>query len=288
MRLPLPAPRQADGRPAPGPLAAWVDFLHPAPIVVVLLAATGFTAAAVQGWPPVDRLGPFLLALLLTQLAISIHNDYCDRALDAVAKPWRVLPRGLVAPRTALGWSLGLLLAGLLVAGLLGPWVAALVALGTGAGLLYNAWFKRSAWTWLPFWLGLPALPLCAFVVVDRVDPQLWLVYPIGLPLVVAIYLADTLADIESDAALGVRGLAHRLGPRNARLACWAAVALGHGLALALWPSGHTPGLLAVLSIGLLIAAIVLDRLRLQHGHWLAIMGSVTVLAAGWLADIVR
>jgi hypothetical protein len=77
----------------------------------------------------------------------------------------------------ALGWSLGLL----------GPWVAALVAFGTGAGLAYNAWFKRSVWTWLPFAVGLPTLPVCAFLVVDRFDPRLGLLYPIGLPLVLAI-----------------------------------------------------------------------------------------------------
>jgi 4-hydroxybenzoate polyprenyltransferase len=269
----------------PGALAAWIAFCHPAPIAVVLLAATGFAAAAVQGWPPPARLGPFLLALLLTQLAISFHNDYCDRALDARAKPWRALPRGLIAPRTALGWSLGLLAAGLLTAGLLGPWVAALVALGSGAGFAYNAWLKRSAWTWLPFWIGLPALPLCAFLVVDRFDPRLWLVYPIGLPLVVAIYLADTLDDIETDAALGVRGLAHRLGPRGARLTCWTAVALGHGL---VWLTDPAPGPLAALSIGLLAVAILLDRRGLRHGHWLAIMAGVVTLAVGWLTGIVR
>jgi len=51
---------------------------------VVLVAATGFCAAAVRGRPPARRLGPLLVAISLTQLAISIHNDYCDRGLDAV------------------------------------------------------------------------------------------------------------------------------------------------------------------------------------------------------------
>jgi 4-hydroxybenzoate polyprenyltransferase len=270
-------------RSPPGPLLAWLAFAHPAPIAVVLLAATGFTAVAARGWPPADRLAPFLLALLLTQLAISIHNDYCDRALDARAKPWRVLPRGLIAPRLALSWAVGLLVAGLLVASLLGPWVAALVAVGTGAGLVYNAWLKRSAWTWLPFALGLPTLPLCAFLVVGRFEPRLWLVYAIGLPLVIAIYLADTLDDIEDDAALGVRGLAHRLGARGALLTCWAAVGLGHGL---VWLASPAPGPLSGLSLGLLAVAILLNGLGLRQGHWLAIMGSVVTLAIGWLVGL--
>jgi hypothetical protein len=43
---------------------------------------------------------------------------------------------------------------------------------------------------------------------------------------------------------------------------------------------------LAGLSIGGLMAAMLLSRLGFRHGHWLAIMGSVVALAIGWLAGI--
>src|SRR5579859_4790015 len=147
------------------PVRAYLELLHPAPVVAVVLAATGFTAVAAQGWPPTARLGLFLLSLLLTQFAISVHNDYCDRALDAESKPWRVLPRGLLRPETArLSWIM-LALLGLLVAAPLGLVVVLLVGFGTSAGLAYNAWFKRTLWTWVPYCLGVPTLPLCAFIV---------------------------------------------------------------------------------------------------------------------------
>ena len=271
--------------------AAYLELLHPAPVVMVLIAATGFTAAAARGWPPLASLGPFLVAQSLTQLAISLHNDYCDRELDARSKPWRALPRGLIAPATALWLAITLAVLGLLAAAPLGPGVMLLIAAGTGAGFVYNARLKRTGWSWLPFWIGLPTLALGAFAAVDRFEPRLWLVYVIGAPLVVGIYLADTLADIEVDTTMGVRGLAHRLGPWRARLVCWAAVALAQGLALVLWPSDHPPGPLFWISVGLLGVAGLLDRMvslldryQRQRGHWLAIMASAVALSVGWLS----
>jgi 4-hydroxybenzoate polyprenyltransferase len=280
---------ECEALPRHGPLAklaAYLELLHPAPVALVLLAAAGFTAVAAQRVPPLAQVGPFLLSVLLTQSAISIHNDYCDRELDARSKPWRVLPQGLMAPGTALTWSVVLTVLGLLVAVPLGGWVVTLVAIATAAGFAYNAGLKRSAWSWLPFWLGLPTLPLAAFAVVDRFEPRLWSVYLIGAPLAVAVYLADTLSDIESDTTLGVRGLAHRLGPRPARFACWAMLGVAQALALVLWPAPHAPGTLYFLSGALLGAAILLGCYRVRRGHWLAIMASATALAVGWLADV--
>jgi len=263
--------------------AAYVELLHLPPIAMVLLASAGFMLVAAGGWPPFGRLGLLLTSTLLGQLAISIHNDYCDRELDARAKPWRALPRGLLTPGEAFAWTAILTLLCLLLALPLGLTVAGLIAIGASSGFVYNAWLKRTSWTWLPFWVALPTLPLTAFAVVGEWDSRLWLVYLIGAPLVLAVYIADTLSDIESDSAHGVQGFAHRLGPRGARLVCWAAVALAQVLALALWPIDQLPGPLFFLSTGALIAAIGLDRRAIRGGHWLAIMASAILLSLSWL-----
>lgn len=268
------------------PHAAYFELLHLPPIAMVLLATTAFTTVAADGWPPPSRLIPFLCAILLTQLAISVHNDYCDRELDAKAKPWRAIPAGLISAAAVLRLSVLLLGLGLLVAALLGPLVAALVAICTVAGLIYNAWLKRSAWTWLPFWIALPSLVVAAFAVVGRFEPWLWLVYLIGGPLVLAIYLADTLADIETDTALGVRGLAQRLGPVPARFTCWGAVALALALALSLRSPTTVPGPFYLLAGGALVAAVPLGFPRVRRTHWLAIMVSAIALSTGWLIDM--
>ncbi len=267
-------------------LQALIELLHPAPIAVVLVAATGFCAAAVRGRPPARRLGPLLGAIGLTQLAISIHNDYCDRDLDAVTKPWRMIPRGALSPRAAITTAGAFLTLGLLAAAPLGGVAVSLIALGTSAGLAYNAYFKRTIWTWLPFWFALPTLPVCAFVAMRRFQPRLCLAYLLGAPLVLGVYLADTLSDLESDRAHGIRGLAQTLGPGPARLACWISVATAIVLALATRERRGAPGPLYPLAIGLLGIAPVLDRRRHLQLHWVAIMGSVVAIALGWLNDL--
>ncbi|HEX3723276.1 MAG TPA: UbiA family prenyltransferase [Nitrolancea sp.] len=267
----------------PSAFAAYVELLHLPPIAMVLLASAGFTVVAAGGRPPLGRLTLLLTSTLLGQLAISIHNDYCDRDLDAQAKPWRALPRGLLTPREAVGWTAGLTTLCLLLAVPLGLKVVGLIAIGASSGFGYNARLKRTAWTWLPFWVALPTLPLTAFAVVGHWDNRLWLVYLIGAPLVLAVYIADTLSDIESDSAHGVQGFAHRLGPRHARFVCWAAIVLAQALALAFWPNRQLPNPLFFLSVGALIIAIGLDRRAIRGGHWLAIMASAILLSLSWL-----
>lgn len=271
--------------PQPGRLAVYLDFLHIAPVAVVLLAATGMTVAALGTWPRLALLLPFLLSLLLTQFAIAIHNDYCDREVDARSKPWRVLPRGAMRPTTALRLSIALTVLGLAAAASLGWEILLMVAIGTGAGFVYNGWLKPTPWSWVPLWVAVPTLALCSFAVADRLEPALWPFYLIGAPLVVAINLVDSLMDIESDGVLGAGGLAQRLGPRRARLAAWTAMLLAFMLALTLRPSGGAMGIPYLVSMLLLAVGVLLDRIGVWRGHWLAIMLSIVSLAVGWVAE---
>ncbi|MEX1194013.1 MAG: UbiA family prenyltransferase, partial [Dehalococcoidia bacterium] len=95
------APKRLTAGPA-SRLGAYVEMLHLPPILVVVGAATVITATA--SYPPqMSDLAMFIAALFVSQLAISVHNDYCDRELDAQVKPWRALPRGLVSPAQAVG-----------------------------------------------------------------------------------------------------------------------------------------------------------------------------------------
>ncbi|MBX5493076.1 MAG: UbiA family prenyltransferase [Chloroflexi bacterium] len=275
---------KAARRTGANPLLAYVELLHLPPVAMVLLGTAGCMVIAAGGWPPLDRLALVLSAVLLTQLAISVHNDYCDRLLDAQTKPWRALPRGLLTPRAALAWTATLTALGLLAAAPLGPEVVALVAFGPAAGFVYNAALKRTAWSWLPFWVALPTIPLVAFAAEGRAAPQLGLIYLIAGPLVISVHLADTLSDIDSDQAWGVRGFAHRLGARGARWVCWAAMASAQALAWLLWPSGTGPNAGLALSCLALLSAVAFDRWRIRGGHWLAIMASAVTLAVGWLS----
>jgi 4-hydroxybenzoate polyprenyltransferase len=179
-----------------------------------------------------------------------------------------------------------LLVIGLFAATPLGWITVALVGVGTGAGLAYNAHFKRSVWTWLPFWIALPTLPVCSFVAMRRFPPRLPLAYLVGAPMVLGVYLADTMSDVETDRAHGVRGLAPRLGPARARVACWVSIASAIALARATRGKRGPPGPLYLLATGFLAVAPILDRRHHQHLHWAAIMGAVVTVALGWVDDL--
>lgn len=219
-------------------------------------------------------------------MAIGVHNDYCDRALDRRAKPWRAIPSGLVSPAQALQLAAVLLAASLALAVPLGRNIAALGVLGTGMGFAYNARLKRTVFAWLPFWVALPTLVIASFAVVHAYQDDLLLTYLIGLPLVFPVYIADSLTDIDSDRTFGAGGLSQVLGHARARAACWGSLALGYVLAFALWPEGSSPGVLSGISLGLLGAAVASDRLRIPRVHWLAVMLAVVALAADWLLGV--
>lgn len=264
-------------------MSAWLSLLHPAPVAVVLLAAFGFSVTAADGKPPRRRLVPLLGGLLFTQLSISLHNDYCDRELDARVKPWRAIPRGLIAPAPVLAASLALYLVGVLVATPLGPIVTGLLAVASAAGFAYNAWFKRGAWTWVPYAIALPTVPVCAFIAMRRFQPRLLLAYLIGLPLVLAVYLADTMSDVDLDREAGVQGFAHRLGTHGAARACW--LSLLSGLILAVATTRHpTRHPAYAVAGGSLAIAPFLPRRHGRDPHWLAIMIAVVSVALAWLS----
>ena len=52
--------------------------------------------------------------------------------------------------------------------------------------------------------------------------PVLWWLLPLGSLIGIALHLANTLPDIDGDAAHGVEGLAHRLGRRRSTCIAWA------------------------------------------------------------------
>jgi len=282
----MSAPSPSLPRLLPRRLAAYVQLLHLPPVAFVLLASTGFLVAAEHGWPPTSTLAPFLTAVLLTQLAISLHNDYCDRQLDSVTKPWRALPSGLLSPASALAAAVALTALGLLAAWSIGRTVMLLLAACTAAGFLYNAWLKRTLWTWVPFWLALPTLAVCAFTAVGRLPSHLWLAYVIGAPLVLSIYLADTLMDIEADTTLGVHGLAQWLGTPLARAMCWAGIALALGLAIALSSGSELLRFAFALPGALLGLAMWLEWSGRRRLHWALIMAAATALSVVWLATL--
>lgn len=230
-------------------------------------------------------LGLYLGAVLSTQLSIALHNNWCDREADAIAKPWRHLPRGALDPSFVLFTAVALLILGLALSWLLGPAVFQLVAAGTACGFLYNAWLKRTAFSWLPFAIALPTLAMCSLLVAQRLDGFPYALYLIGAPLVLAIHLGDSIPDIEGDRVVGSGGLAVALGRRRALLACWSGMLSAIAIASLLRPFAIPPGPLVALSLALLAGAVIVST-RSLRAQWYLLVASAIAVALDWLAAL--
>src|SRR6266545_1546128 len=90
------------------------------------------------------------------------------------------------------------------------------LASGLACAWSYDLWLKGTAASVLPFAIALPLVPLFGYGAAGRFPPVLWWAWPIGALAAVAVHLADSLPDVESDRAAGVHGLAPRLGVRAA------------------------------------------------------------------------
>ncbi|MDP9314858.1 MAG: UbiA family prenyltransferase [Chloroflexota bacterium] len=238
---------------------AMLVMLHPVPVLSVLLATIAFALVADRS-PPPDTFLRLLGSMAGVQLAIGALNDYVDLPLDRTAKPWKPLVAGVVQPATALWLTAAGLSIGLLLVAPLGYVMVSFTIIGAGAALIYNLYLKRTLWSWVPYVIALPLLPIWVWTGLRGWDPRLLWLYPLGGLMTVALHLADTLPDIAADARYGVRGLAHRLGERRARHLCWLAMAAAPGLAV-------LAALAGLANLGQVLGAAVLA--------WLCVAGAI-------------
>lgn len=267
-------------------------MLHPVPVLAVLLATAAF--AVTLGSPL--TLGPFLRligTMAGIQLATGALNDYVDVSLDRQSKPWKPLVSGALRPETALWLTVAGLLGALVLVAPLGLVTAALAILGAGTGVVYNLYLKRTAWSWLPYLVALPLLPIWVWTALRGWDVRLLWLYPLGGFMVVALYLADTLPDIQDDARYGIRGFAHRLGERRARGVCWLFAGLAPLVSVAAAWAGIadlTTVVVAATLAWLLLATAITYSLRARRWEWrlhFSLLATATsILGIGWLVAL--
>lgn len=275
-----------------GALRAYVALVHPIPVLIVTTATALFGLLVSGGHPPAGRYAALLGAILGGQIAIGALNDYGDRELD-IGRPEKPIAAGRIRPKAALGIVLAGLAAILIAGTTLGSRSLLLACIGTGAGLVYDLRAKRTAWSWLPYAVALPLLPIWVWDALDRFDSRLLLLYPLGALMVVAVHLAQSLPDAERDAVAGSRGLAARLGRDSAQRAALLATmltCLEVGLAapaLTLRPAAAVgaAGLTLVSLIGAVGAARRSPGWAERHLFKVLALDAV-LLGAGWLLAI--
>jgi len=256
-------------------MLAALRLIHPAPAaaVVALSAALGAILATQAGLPLDDRWLLIVLSVAGSQIFTGATNDIADRERDAVGRPEKPLPAGVLSLNAAL-WvaSTGLALQ-LATSWRLGGLPLTLGAIASGSALAYNLVLSRTPLSPLPYLVSFGLLPawIAAGVGVplDRVLPAI----PLIAPFAVAGHLANTLRDFEADAAGGSHSLAQTLGRTTSHLlAVGLALAVGLGVGGALLLGGRATAPSAVLGlVGLVaIGQGVTSERRLWYGLLIA------------------
>lgn len=244
-------------------------MFHPWPSLATAAAAVGF--ALIFGIGLTDaRLAAIFITVLLTQLAISALNDWADRDRDAIAGRWRPIAMERVAPQLAVAIAIACGIASLIGAALLGAFSAVLVLLGLVAGWLYDLWLKPTPFSFIPFAIAFPLLPTWVALLAGRPLRSLTPLLLAGALFAIAIHLADSLPDLASDAAGGLKTLAVQLGRERAIAAI--VVCLMAGLVVVLAALRFQPVLALALFAAALIAVVaiaVMGGRRPGQARWM-------------------
>ncbi|MEJ7800450.1 MAG: 1,4-dihydroxy-2-naphthoate polyprenyltransferase [Ilumatobacter sp.] len=254
--------------PSPAPrLADWVAGARPRTLpAAVVPVAVGAGAAAGAGGAFGDgvvwwRVVAALAVSLLLQIGVNYANDYSDgvRGADDVrVGPMRLVATGTASPdavkRAALGTFLLAAVIGLALAAVTTWWLVAV-----GAAAILAAWGYTGGpkpYGYLGFgelfvfaFFGLVATVGTTYVALERIPGVTWVAATgVGF-LACALLVINNLRDIPTDAAVGKRTLAVRLGARRARV-LYAVLVVGAFLAVAAAAGVRSWSLIALAGLG--------------------------------------
>ena len=269
---------------------------HPVPVMFHILAVTVFTLLA--AWP---HFAWSIIALVIAahaamQIPIAMLNDYCDRRLDAASKPGKPIPRGLIHAREAL-ISGFVMIAIMLILLIQLPLLALLVSLCyLVLGQAYNLGLKSTPFSGIVFALAMPLIPLYAFAGIGRVPYVLFWLIPTGFLLGIALNLANSLPDIEQDAANGAKTLAVVLGVKRSFAVCQSMIVLAAALIGILQITGLVPARSWIIVLTLILTCLAVETMVLFFGperpvetrksYFYLVALTCILLAGGWIIGV--
>lgn len=227
------------------------------------------------------------------QASIGTLNDLVDIERDRGHKPGKPLPTGLIAIPTARAIAAGGLLLGLVLSVAVRPILGVIALLGVATGYAYDFRLKASRWSWLPFTIGIPLLPVYAWVgATGRLPAVFFVLVPLAVMGGAALALANELADDERDRGAGVETSVVALGRARAwrvgaGLQALVAVVAGASLIASGAPTlavGAADAAIALTMIGLALGRSRLPSSR-ERGWEVQAIG-LGALAVAWLAGI--
>ena len=255
------------------------------------MAAVALIAGAEVG--TAVTLGTSMTAL---QVSIGTLNDIVDAPRDQGSKPGKPVPAGLVSRDAAGVVAVAGGGTGLLLGWLAGPHGVPVVLLGIvvlAIGYAYDLRFKGTAWSWLPFAVGIPLLPVYGWVgATGGVPASFAVLVPVAVVAGAALAVANARADEARDRASGTVSVATRLGsPWSWRVnAALTAVVVAVAIATLLSARpGAVPLLGAAAAVVMVAAGLVVGRSDdavLRERAWEVQAVGVAVLAGSWIAGV--
>jgi 4-hydroxybenzoate polyprenyltransferase len=269
---------------------------HPVPVMFHILAVTVFTLLA--AWPHFiwSIIVLVIAAHAAMQISIAMLNDYCDRRLDAVSKSGKPIPRGLIHAREALIGGF-VMIAIMLILLIQLPLLALLVSLCyLVLGQAYNLGLKSTPFSGIVFALAMPLIPLYAFAGIGRVPYVLFWLIPTGFLLGIALNLANSLPDIERDAANGAKTLAVVLGVKRSFAVCQSMIVLAAALIGILQITGLVPARSWIIVLTLILTCLAVETMVLFFGperpvetrksYFYLVALTCILLAGGWIIGV--
>ncbi|HEV8698116.1 MAG TPA: UbiA family prenyltransferase [Candidatus Limnocylindrales bacterium] len=271
-------------------MGALARLVHPFPSILDGLVVAGVALLAEGALTTALRLG---LSMTLLQFAIGVVNDIVDAPADARHVPPKPIPAGMIERREAAVVAATAALIGLALAAPSGPALVALALAVLGIGLVYDLAAKGTPWSWVPFAIGIPILPIYGWFGATGALPPFFAVLILMAVLAGAgLAIANARADLGLDTEAGTTSVATMLGTDRSWWAeaalMVAAIAVG---IVSLGGSGFDPVPWALVSagIGIVVAGLVLGRRserRARLRAWEAQAVGAAIAAIGWIAGI--
>lgn len=259
---------------------------HPLPALAVTLVTAGLALTAGRS---VSGVIAIAAAVLAGQLSVGWLNDLVDAPRDAQAgRAGKPLAAGEIHPAIVSG-AIALAAPAAVLLTLVSSVPAALAHLAA----LISAWaydlgVKGTAFSVVPFAISFGLLP--AIVTLGEPGapwPPLWLMAA-AAALGSGAHFVNVLPDLDDDAATGVRGLPHRMGPLATKLGA-AVLVLTASALLAFAPPGPPSALVlaavpfaaAVLAVGLILGRKPGSRAAFRAVLLVALVDVVLLLHTG-------
>ena len=236
------------------------------------------------------RLG---LAMTALQFAIGALNDVVDAPADAGRIPPKPIPAGLISASVGRLVAVLAAAAGLALAAPSGAGLLLVGAIVLAIGAAYDLVAKGTPWSWLPFAVGIPILPVFGWYGAAGALPGFFAVLvPMAVLAGAGLAIANARVDVEDDTRAGVASVATALGPDRSWWANAALMAAATGLGVVFVARADwAPLTVAAIAIGTGLVSLGLSAgrgpsVRARRRGWEAQAIGAAIAAVGWISGM--